>query len=265
MILGADFCYFDNFWGDEYQELYKCLEEQSIKKDSSFCNKEYEQKLVDLEKTKIKKKICIADAAGDKSLEKKCEADYIIEPVQIESLYECYAQFGIANDKNLNCQLDSSVHFENMQLSLEAEVSSTSHVTEGKCYHTKGAFQKEKAWFKASFEETATVGSVDINNIEINDEEQGVSSTGLAGATIYIDDKECAIIPKDIPVNKLINVPCVNPDASSSADKEFLGIEGNSIRIEGVNSGVMTICDIRVQKGGHKHEEQANFDKCRKM
>ena len=97
--------------------------------------------------------------------------------------------------KGLNCLMDNSIHLENLQFSKEVELSETSHVTDGQCYHTTGGLTKEKPWFKASFEEDAIVGSVDITNLKMVDQEQNVTSTLLAGAKIFIDDKLCATIP----------------------------------------------------------------------
>ena len=121
----------------------------------------------------------------------------MITPVEIESLYSCYEKYGVANVKGLNCLLDNSIHLENLQFSKEVELSETSHVTDGQCYHTTGSLTKEKPWFKASFEEDAIVGSVDITNLKMIDQEQNVTSTLLAGAKIYIDDKLCATIPNN--------------------------------------------------------------------
>jgi len=48
----------------------------------------------------------------------------------------------------------------------------------------------------------------------------------------------------------------------NSGETKFVGIPGNSIRIEAAVKGIMSVCDIKVQKAGHKHSDQADFKTC---
>jgi hypothetical protein len=89
-------------------------------------------------------------------------------------------------------------------------------VEQAKCYHQKGALPNEVAWFKATFKNTSIVASFDIFNMEINDPANEVTSSLIQGASVFVDDKLCAVLPKNITKGQVVNIHCSNPNVTQN-------------------------------------------------
>ena len=106
---------------------------------------------------------------------------------------------GFPDDKSINCTTinDRKVPITRIEMSKEFSVDlSENEVEEGKrnyqkCYHVGGESEGKNPWWKGSFDTEELISSVELFNIDIKIEGQGIENSLLNGATVFIGDKKC--------------------------------------------------------------------------
>jgi len=126
-----------------------------------------------------------------------------------------------------------------------AELSDLESIPDLRC-HFAGELTDDTSlpWIKFNLERDYYVRSLKIFNMK-----NGYQKSNLEGARFYVGETLCAVAPLELPENTFIEIVCVDPFAEPSAfgeESSYNGAEGNFVKIESPNLGVIVACNVKL-------------------